>query len=383
MKNVLLIFGGRSYEHDISVVTASQIMSKTKLDNIKLIPLYISKNNRFYIYLKDKFFLKDFADFNEQKTGKIFKEVVFVSGEHGKIFVKSLFGLKEYLTANIALIACHGGIGENGKLENFLENFGIVSSAGSSEGLAISMNKIMFKQFMRANKIPITKGFSINKTIYEENSEFYHSQIKFLKFPVIIKPATGGSSIGLFIAENKSELKSKLNQAFEFDENIVIENFISGAREFNVAIVGDEYSQTISEVDEPLKVHEVLSFEDKYMSGEKNSKSIKNGSMTSLLRKFPAEINKELSAKLKAYAAKVFKVLNLSGVARIDFLYDETNNKIYVCEVNSVPGSLAYYFFERGKVLINDFVLRLIEIAENKAKKVDNFNTDFVTKVLS
>ena len=382
MENVLLVFGGRSYEHDISIVTASQISSKTRLENVNLVPIYISKENRFFVYQEDRFTLSDFANFSENKPSKKFKEVVFVSGEKGKLFSKSLFGLKEYLSTNLAIIACHGGDGENGRLVSFLESHGIFSSSGGADGLAVAMNKMLFKNVMKANKIPVVSGFEINKDIYGTSRKIYDYRIKFLQFPVVIKPANGGSSIGLFVAENKNDFEKKIMQAFEFDDNVVVEKFISGAREFNVAVMGDFERCLVSEVDEPLKVGEVLSFEDKYLSGGKSGKGLKDSSMASQLRKFPADISDGLKEKIRGYAKQVFILLKLSGVARIDFLFDEVKGKVYVCEVNSVPGSLAYYFFSRGKVLINDFVERLIDIARIKSEQSDNFNSQFVTNVL-
>lgn len=384
MENVLLMFGGMSYEHDISIVTASQVFNKTRLENYQLVPIYISKNNRFYVYKSEKFELGDFVDFEKKSNSKKFKEIAFVSGENGKLFLKSLFGLKELLSANYAIIACHGGDGENGRLEAFLEKFGIFSSAGSIEGLEICMNKALFKTIMRGQKLKVVSGFVVNETLYRENYQIYEPRFKFMKFPVVLKPVKGGSSIGLFVAKSKEEFNEMIMSAFEFDEDILVEKFISGAREFNVAVVGDKDSYEVSEVDEPLKLSEILSFEDKYLSGEKNVKGEKsNNSMISQKKNFPAKISDELRDRLRGVAKDVFVALNLSGVVRIDFLYDENTGKIYICEVNAVPGSLSYYFFEQGKVLINDFVLKLINIAKKKSDENNKIKIDYATKILS
>jgi len=383
MKNVILVFGGRSYEHDISIVTASQIYLKTRLDGVSLVPLYISKNNRFFVYLNQKFNLKDFAVFDENKHSKYFKEIVFVSGENCKLFSKTLFGLKEYLYANIAIMACHGGDGENGKLVSFFKQFKIYSSASGVEGLAISMNKILFKNFMKAKKLPVVSGFVVNQQKFIEKPEIYKNKFQFLSFPVIIKPLNGGSSIGLFVAKNKDEFRKMLFEAFEFDDDVIVEKFISNAREFNVAVLGDSTDCLVSEVDEPLKISEVLSFEDKYFSSSKMKGGAKSdNSMLSQNRKFPAKISEELRKQLRTLAKTVFCELNLTGVVRIDFLFDELNNKVYICEVNAIPGSLSYYFFERGKVLINDFVYKLIEIAEKNSKAKSDIKTEFITKII-
>lgn len=385
MESVLLVFGGMSYEHDISIVTASQIYNKSRLKEISLVPLYITKNNRFFVYNSDKFNLNDFSNFDEKTAGKNFKEVVFVSGEKEKLFSKSLFGLKEYLKASLAIIACHGGMGENGKLVSFLESFGIYSSSGNFEGLAISMNKMLFKNVMKGAKLPVVSGFVVSQKTYEENKDTFDLRLRFMKFPVVLKPVCGGSSIGLFVAKSKDDFEHMILSAFEFDEDVLVEKFISDAREFNVAILGDKDDFLVSEVDEPIKLSEVLSFEDKYLSGSKSLKGTakQNGAMSSQKRNFPADIPDELRQRMRKLASDTFKILNLSGVVRIDFLYDEKIDKLYICEVNAVPGSLSYYFFSRGKVLVNEFIEYLINIAKKKQEKGNHFNIDYITKVLS
>ncbi len=383
MDNVLLFFGGMSYEHDISVVTASQIVAKTRLKNVNILPIFISKQNRFYAYIGREFRLSDFAGFNENKPAKCFREVVFVSSEKGKLFAKSRWGLKEFSAASLAINACHGGFGEDGKLVAMLKSLGIFCASGSEEGLGIAMNKMMFKTMMRGAKVPVVSGFVINEKTYSENKSAYENRLKFASFPLVLKPVCGGSSIGLFVARSRDEFEKMLNSAFEFDENVLVERFISGAREFNVAVLGDSEEMLVSEVDEPLKIKDVLSFEDKYLSGAKSQKGAKNGLMQSQKRKFPADIDDELKTKLKALAAKVFELLNLSGVVRIDFLFDEKTGKVYVCEANAVPGSLAYYFFSAGEVLLNDFVQKLVDLAKKKRDKGPAVRQEFITSVLN
>lgn len=386
MKNVLLIFGGKSYEHDISVVTASQIYNKTKLENINLILLYISRDNKFFVYKNKKFNLKDFSINGFDSKSKKFIEVTFVSGENNRIFNKTLFGLKEYLTVYEAVICCHGGMGEDGRLVAFLESFGISCSAGDSCALSICMNKFLFKQVMKGLDVPTVRGFKISKFEYENDKKSIDFKLRFLKFPLVLKQNNGGSSIGLFVANNKEEFEKMLIDAFEFDSEILVEKYIGGVREFNVAVIGNSQKFDVSEVDEPLKEHEVLTFTDKYLSGSqgKGTKiegSLKN-SMANQTRKLPADISDELRDKIKFLASKIFKSLNLQGIVRVDFLFDELNEKLYVCEVNAVPGSLSYYFFKENKILVNSLTQRLIEIANEKSNLKSCYNSEFSTNIL-
>ncbi len=388
MKNILLVFGGMSYEHDISVVTASQIYNKTRAENINLILFYVSRDNEYFVYESKKFILSDFSKKNFSDKSKKFKKVSFVSGENNILFIKSAFGLKEYMRAELAIFACHGGAGENGKLVSIFESVNISCSAGSFDSLSLCMNKFLFKQVMKGLHIPVAAGFKITEDEIESDFEMFLKRAKRLGFPLIIKSNNGGSSIGLFIAENETQFKQKLLQAFEFDKEVLVERLLKNTREFNVALIGTHDDFEVSEIDEPVKNEEILSFTDKYLSGGKGSKSGsklgggKVSSMANQSRKFPADISEELRDKIKKYACKIFKQLNLSGVVRIDFLFIEETKKLYVCEVNAIPGSLAYYFFNKNGILVNEVTLKLIEVAEKNRQNFNLINHDFCTEIL-
>ena len=372
MKNVLLVFGGASYEHDISVITAIQIYKKTKLKDVKLNLLYISRDEKFYICDEKKVVVDDFSKANFNGNPKKFKEVFFVSGEKQKLFVKTHFGLKEYMQVSVAVFACHGGNGENGKLVSYFDYNGIACSAGSSDALAICMDKFIFKKVAKGLGIPVVQGFRVNKIDYKKNLSDIMKRLKIMKFPVIIKSNSGGSSIGVFVANDIDEFHSKIKEVFELDESAIVEKYIEHTREFNIAVMGDKEKFEISKIDEPIKNDDLLSFSDKYLSG--NSKSKKGQkSMDNSLRKFPADISEKLSKQISQIARKVFLSLNLQGIVRIDFLYQEKQDKLYICEVNAIPGSLAYYFFKRNYIVTNDLIERLIDIAEkNYRPKIVN-----------
>lgn len=382
MKNVLLVFGGVSYEHDISIVTAFQIFKKTRLNDYKLVLFYISRDGKFYVCDENKIKITDFAKDSFTGKEKGFKEVVFVSGEKQKLFAKTRFGLKEYLTSEVAIFACHGGDGENGRLVTYFENNGIACSAGSSNALAICMDKFLFKTISFGLRIPVVSGFKITKLDLEINKNQIEKKLKKLEFPVIIKINSGGSSIGLFIARNLDEFYEKTKEAFEFNDDLVIEKFISGAREFNIAVLGDNEHLEISGIDEPIKNNDVLTFADKYLSDSGLKKGSK-GSMKSQQRILEVDLSEEIKSKIKKLAEKIFTKLGLIGIVRIDFLYSEKTEKLYVCEVNTIPGSLAYYLFKKNRVLTNDLMKKLIDIAlknYNTHRPKKEFMVDVLTK---
>ena len=312
--------------------------------------------------------------------------MVFITNEKGVVFSKTKFGLKEQLKTELAIFACHGGFGENGRLVSIFESFGIYSNVGEFDSLAVCMNKLLFKQVMNSLKIPVVDGVRIFQDEFYCDKEKVLNKIEKLGFPLILKPNNGGSSIGLFVVNNRKEFEQQINNVFEFDKEVLIEKYISKTREFNIAIMGDRNSYNISEIDEPIKEHEVLTFSDKYLAKDnlKTSKIRVNtkNSMANTFRNYPAQISDDLSKKIKEYASIIFKELNLRGVVRIDFLYCEEYDCIYVCEVNSIPGSLAFYFFNNGEYLLNDFVLNLINIAEKYKDNIFSINKNFITNIL-
>lgn len=409
MENVLLFFGGKSLEHDISVVTASQILNRTRIEDIKLVPIYISRDNKYYFYDSERFNLTEFSKSKFSASNKKFKEVTFVSNEPNIVFLKTKFGIKELLRAECAIIACHGGEGENGILEAKLKSFGFACSSGNELALAISMNKFIFKQVMRGLKVPTVSGFKISESEYKKDKTYYMNRLKFMKFPIIVKSCSGGSSIGVFVVKKREDFEKTLFDAFEFDSEVLVEKFLPDCREFNVAVIGDSDGAEVSEVDEPMKISEVLSFADKYQNdsndgkqvagklggvkfGSENSKNGENAcgckklcdanGMAAQKRNFPAEISLELKKRLQKTAKFIFENLGFFGIVRIDFLFDEASDKIYVCEVNAIPGSLAFYFFSENSITTNDLVSKLIKISKNMKAKQLEFREDFATDLL-
>lgn len=380
MENVLLVFGGVSYEHDISVVTALQIFKKSRLTDKKLILFYVSRDGKYYICDEKKIQISDFSKNNFKYGKKGFREVCFVSGEKQKIFTKTRFGLKEILTAKVAIFACHGGIGENGKLVTIFNDMGFSTSAGSPNALSICMNKYLFKVVSRGLKIPVVDGFKLSKN--EPFDKKLKMKLGKLGYPIVVKINSGGSSIGLFVAKNYEEFLRVVKEAFCLDDEIIVEKFIKNAREFNVAILGNENCFEVSDVDEPIKTNEVLTFADKYLAKNPQKNKSGKGGMESSVRKVPNDLSEEQVCLMKSIAEKIFVKLGLSGVIRIDFLYDTNNKKIYVCEVNTIPGSLAFYFFKKNKIVTNDLIERLIKLSENYDENL-KIKQNFVVDVLS
>lgn len=361
--SIAIVFGGKSVEHDVSIVTAKQIYNLFKDDgDVKLI--YVGKDGDFFLYKNKDFEFEDFK-------GSI-KNIQPITFHDGYVYANRLgiFSKKEKI--DCAIMCCHGGDGENGKVVSMLNMAKIPTTVGSHTALGISMNKWLTKQFLRATNIGFVKGFNAlkNDNIDKLDSRIINS----FGYPVIVKPNGGGSSIGIATAKNKEDLKTALEIAFEFDSSAVIEKEIENFTEYNCAVFGDEDSIQISKIDEPIKNEEILSFEDKYLSGNKK------GSMKTQQRKYPV-LDKFLEDKIQKTSKRLFLELGFYGVIRIDYIYDKKTGKLYVNEINAIPGSLGSYFFARNIIEGKMFVKKLIDIGIKNYKQNNQINKNFITKL--
>lgn len=324
---VAVFFGGDSPESDISVITALQAMAELK-GRVGLLPVYI-KNGSF-LTVKEPTADK-FADFKKSR----FKKLVL----HEGVFYRSrrAAGLWRF-RPDAALICCHGGLGENGGLQGLLELNGIPYTSAGITASAIGMNKIVQKEIFSALMLPVTDYLQIDRDEFlnDEDKIVMHVQT-FLEYPVIVKPCSSGSSIGIDVAKNESELKKAVSIACEYDETVIVERALTDFVELNCAAVSAGNSITVSQIEKPLNWKDFLTFENKYGTG---------GKMSGAGRELPAEIPEELAEEIRFLTMKIYKELKMKGVVRTDYLYDRKENKLYVNEINTVPGSLAYYLFD-------------------------------------
>lgn len=353
MKNVIILFGGASAEHEVSVISGLQVLEKIDKKIFKPFAVKLTKNNLFEYYegLESR---KDYLKIKPQTInfGRDAKGAYFTSN--------NLFKNKIYI--DIAYLAFHGGNGESGQVQGFLETLNVPYTSPNVEASAISMNKILTKQVLEENNI---------KTV-----EYYNDPSK-ANLPVIIKPAHLGSSIGINIAKTKVELKKYLLLANQVDSEVLIERFVKNFKEYNVAVrkIGDKIET--SEIEKPLSEDEILSFADKYQRGGK-----KSGGMASLQRELPAKISKSLEKEIKETAIKVFKAVRAKGMLRIDFMLE--GKKLYVTEINPIPGSMSFYLWEASGISFKQQITDLLEQAvldqeERLSKKLD-YKTDIVEK---
>jgi len=245
---------------------------------------------------------------------------------------------------------------------------------------AVGMDKYIMKTVLKYNDIPVLDGQIYGYHEYEEDAEELMARIeKEIAFPLIVKPVNLGSSVGIKIARDKKELAEALEYAFTFAKKILIERAVMNLREINCSVLGDFENAIASECEEPIGTDEILSYEDKYISN--GSKSGSKG-MSSLKRKLPADLTKEMKEKIQTLAVKTFKVLGCNGVSRIDFII-ENNEDVYVNEINTIPGSLSFYLWNATGMDYKEQLSKMVDLALKRAREEKDISYTFETNILS
>lgn len=376
MKNIVVIFGGKSTEHDISIISAFQVMQNLNRKKYNIIPVYISKNSKWF-YGKKLFSLNSFKNFSTKGLSE-----VSILPNSNFLFKKSIAGYIKFKKIDVVIPVLHGMNGEDGTIQGLLELSNIPYSSCGVLSSSIGMDKVVMKKFFESIDIPICEYQTILKY---ELPDFKESDL-LIDFPIIIKPANLGSSIGISMCNNFNELLEGLKVAFSFDNKVVIEKAIVNLKEINISVVGYKNQIEVSVTEEPKSWHEFLNFEDKYISNatKNSSKSGATSSkgMATNKRIIPARISKKNIQLIENYSRRIFKKLDCKGVIRIDFMYDKLYKKLYCNEINTIPGSFAFYLWQENGVSFTHLLDKLVEIAikSNEDKKFLCY--DFESKVL-
>ncbi|MCQ2609308.1 MAG: D-alanine--D-alanine ligase [Lachnospiraceae bacterium] len=393
--NIAVFFGGMSTEHEVSIISAIQAMENIDKDKYDLTPIYIGKDGDFY-YHKDLFY--NSANFKDiQGLLKQCKKVTFVKNGEKVYLIGINDGMfsKTKIEIDIAFPIVHGTNVEDGNLQGYIHTLGLPMVGCSCLASALGMDKYVMKKYLEAEKIPVIDGISIDINDYKKLDETIDMIEKRFAYPVIIKPVDLGSSIGISKASNREKLKESLELAFSFANIVIVEKAIVNLREINCSVVGDKFDAEASILEEPFGKDEILSYKDKYMSGgSKGSKGAKvsgtktsaaggtKGGMASLQRKIPAELSKDMEDKIRELAVKTFKVLRCSGVSRIDFIIDKDDNKIYVNEINTIPGSLSFYLWEPAGLPYKELLNKLVNIALKEKRRENELKYTFEDNIL-
>ena len=379
-----VIFGGESVEHEVSIISAVQAMESMDDTKYDIIPIYISKNRTWYTgaMLRDIDVYKDFEDLKRYA-----KEVVLVRKDD-KFYLQSTKGIfrKDVTEIDIMFPIVHGNNVEDGSLQGYLESVGIPYVGSHVLGSALGQDKVLMKQVFEANDISVVPYTWFYDYEYSDSANDILKKIEKLGYPVVVKPATLGSSVGITYVKTSKDIDTAIDDAIKYDKKIVVEKAVDNLIEVNCSVLGNYKYQETSVLEEVLSDNELLTYADKYIGGSKGK--LKGGmksskGMASTSRIIPARVDKKVENEIIDVSKRAFRALNLSGVCRIDFLIDSKTNKVFINEPNTIPGSLAFYLWEPAgkgyKNLLSDMINIAIKEYKEKSKKTYSFDSNILS----
>jgi len=374
-----VIFGGESVEHEVSIISALQAISNIDKEKYDVVPIYISKQKNWYT--GDSLSkIESFKDLNSVKKNSKQVTLCKLNGEFVLLSVTGMLN-KVIDKIDVAFPIVHGQNVEDGTLAGYLDTIGIPYVGCGVLGAALGQDKVVMKQVFANANVPIVDYVWFYDVDYLSNEDKYLKEIKELGYPVVVKPACLGSSVGINYVKDEKGIKEAINEAIEYDKKILIEKAVENLVEVNCSVVGNYEIQETSEIEEVLSDNAILTYEDKYI-GNSKSKGGSSKGMVNTSRIIPANISKKLYSEVQKISKEAFKALNLTGVARIDFLIDTKNDLVYVNEPNTIPGSLSFYLWEpigkKYSKLLDELITIGIKEYKSKTKKTCHFNTNIL-----
>ncbi len=364
--NIGVFFGGRSTEHEISVISASQAMAAINRDRYDITPVYVSKKGRWYT--GDA--LLDIANYRDipallKKCKEVSMEPVY---DDYNLYLrkKPLLGQGGVAAKlDVVIPVFHGANGEDGIFEGVLESIGIPFAGCDTLSSANGMDKITMKMILQANDIPVVDYvWFTDKQWFAQRDELIKKIEDKIDYPVIVKPANLGSSVGIGRATSREQLIERVDEAEKYSTRIIVEHMVEQLQEINCSVLGDCDEYQTSVLEEPIKSGEILSYEDKYMGGTKGAKG-----MQASQKRIPADLPKNVTERIQFLDGESFRVLSFLCVSRVDvivvfFFYDMEFN-----EINTIPGSLSFYLWEATGIPFTKLMDRLVALAIKRKRE--------------
>lgn len=365
-----VVFGGRSVEHDVSIVTAHQVMAALSPRH-NVVPIYITREGRWLVGPG----LNDLAVYRDERWEE--------AGEEGFIPPVAGFGgvqlpggrLKggRRIDLDVVVPAIHGTYGEDGTLQGLLELAGIPFTGSATGASAVGMDKVAMKASFKAAGLPVIDHVLVRVARLDSDADRVLDEVeREIGYPAFVKPARLGSSVGIGKARDRTELHAALDVARRYDSRILVEPAMEGCVEVNCSVLGGPGRDARASVcEQPVAAEEFLTFSDKYMRGGKQSGPSKSEAsspdgekgMASSDRRIPAPISDELTAEVQRNAVAAFTAVDAAGVARVDSFVDVENGRTWIMEINTVPGSFSFYLWEASDLGFESLMDELIEIA--------------------
>lgn len=373
-----VLFGGESVEHEVSIISAVQAMEALDKTRYEVVPLYISKSHVIYtsMLLRD---IKQYKDMN--KLMKQLMPVSLVRQENQVVMMplKNKLFSNRLTVIDVVIPVVHGTHAEDGTVQGYLEMLGVPYAGCDVIAAGVGQDKIIMKHVLENSNLPIVPWFWFYGGHVNNSKQAIVTKAKEIGYPLIVKPACLGSSIGIKTAQDESELFEAIEFASVYDRKILVERKLENIREVNCSVLGVGLDIKASSIEEVLKTDDILSYENKYQGGSKGGGS---KGMASTSRQIPADIGKELTDKIKHLAVRTFEVLGANGVSRIDFLIDADTMTPYVNEINTIPGSLSFYLWQHDGLdftaLMDVLVEQAIDRQRNREKMVFSYQTNLL-----
>lgn len=399
LPNVGVAFGGVAPEHEVSVISGLQVAAALDRSRYHPVPLYVAKDGTWYTgaHLLDPAAYKDL----DRLRAEAIPVVLDPAAGHGTLDLverrrRGLFaGALRRFRIDVVFLSFHGGEGENGGVQGLCETFNVPYTGSGVFGSALGMDKVLSKMLCRDQGIPTVDFAWFREAQWLGREEAWLDRIEDkLGYPVVIKPARLGSSIGIAKAADRNELDAAIEEALRYDEKIVVERAVRALREVNCSVLGDPSAAQASVLEEPLRTDtdELLSFQDKYMRGggrgKVQTRNAKQGGdraqgMASLDRVIPAPLSEVRTAEIRQRAVEIFQLFECAGVARLDFLLDGETDAYYFNEINTIPGSFSFYLWEPTGVPFDQLAHRMIEIAYHLHRRKNSRVRSFDVNLLS
>lgn len=382
--SVGVLFGGNSVEHEVSVISASQAMHALNKEKYEVVPIYITKDCKFYTgeALLDIAKYKNIPALLQECEEVILKKGV---GCAELVRVKSgLFAKKVVASCDMFIPVVHGTNVEDGTLQGFLEMLGVPYAGCDVTSSALGMDKYAMKCVLRDAGVNVLDAVCFYSREYFKTSDAVIEKIeKRLDYPVIVKPVNLGSSVGIKVAKNREALKEAIEEAATFSQKILVERAIEKLKEVNCSVLGDYEEAKASVLEEPISSGgDILDFKDKYQGGSKSSDGSAKG-MSGSSRKVPADVSEDVAVAIKEMCLTTFKALNCNGVARIDVMIDEATGEIFVNEINTIPGSLSFYLWEAAGVSFEELMDKIVYYAQKRSREKEKISFSYDTNLLS
>lgn len=385
-----ILFGSRSCEHEVSIISALQLAAMANPFKYEVIPVYITKRGEWFIG-GALWKLETYERFDPRKSGltRVFPDLTARSGalmafERSKPFQ----GERRYAAARLDCVipVFHGLHGEDGSIQGMLELMDLPYASTGVPGSAVGMDKVMMKRLFAGYGFPVLADTSLTRGAFEADPDAACLRVEAqLPYPVYVKPANLGSSIGVSRAGDRAQLMEALQLAFELDRRVLVEQGLDNPREVNCAVMGFGEEVTPSVVEQPVREDdlELLDFKTKYLRGGDDQ-----AGMAALSRLIPAPISREDTQKVQRIACDVFRALDCKGVVRVDFMMDRASGELYITEINTIPGSLAFYLWEKTgegicyRRLIDHMVDYAMKAYQEKDRNITSFQSDIITEAL-